>query len=278
MNPDFNRLAEECREIRNVVIDICHGAGSGHCGGSLSSVEIIWTLYSCFLNIRADEPQWPARDRFILSKGHAAPALYTALSRKGFFGPDTLKTLRKTGTILQGHPDMNKTPGVDISAGSLGMGISVGAGMALARRLSKLDYRIYVLVGDGELQEGQNWEGFMSARKFGLSRLVILVDNNGVQLDGRTEEIMPMLSIAGKIKEFGLGVRECDGHDCRDIFEAIRWARDAEDKPRVIIANTVKGKGISFMEGDYAWHGKPLSDEDYQKASLELQSSEEEES
>ena len=270
MNPDFKQMAAECAEIRNTIIDICHGAGSGHCGGSLSSVEIMWTLYSCFLKVKPGNPEWDARDRFILSKGHAAPSLYTVLSRKGFFDAEKLKTLRRTGTMLQGHPDMNKTPGVDMSTGSLGMGISVGVGMALAARLSKLDYRAYVLVGDGELQEGQNWEGLMSARKFELSKLIIIVDNNGVQLDGTTEEIMPMLDIAGKIEQFGFDVQKCNGHNCEDIYHALQWAQNALDRPRAIIADTVKGKGISFMEGDHAWHGKPLSDEDYHNAVEEL--------
>jgi len=268
--PDFEKLAADCLRLRNEIIDAIHGAGSGHSGGSLSCVEILWTLYSEILDVRPDEPDWPERDRFVLSKGHAAPALYTVLAEKGFIGMDALATLRRTGSLLQGHPDMRKVPGIEMSTGSLGMGISVGVGMALAGRLSRRNYRVFVLVGDGELQEGQNWEGMMAANKFKLANLAVVVDNNGVQLDGPTDEIMPMLDIAEKMRAFGLETRPCNGHDCRDVYHALRWAAEGGAGPRAVVADTVKGKGVSFMEGRSAWHGKPISDEDYAVARQDL--------
>jgi transketolase len=266
MKPDFNTMTTECRELRRAVIDAAYGARSGHCGGSLSAAEILWTLYSSVLSVHPSDPHWPDRDRFVLSKGHAAPILYAALARKGFFPAETLKTLRRTGSMLQGHPDMRKTPGVEMSSGSLGMGISVGVGMALAARLSKRDYRTCVLVGDGELQEGQNWEGIATAVKYKLASLAIVADVNGVQLDGTTEQIMPMGDIAAKFRAFGLEVSECDGHDCSAVYSALAWAREATGGPRAIVAHTVKGKGVSFMENQSAWHGKPLSEAEYGEA------------
>ena len=268
--PDFERMKADCLRLRNEIVDAIHNAGSGHTGGSLSCVEILWTLYTEVLNWQPAEPDWPARDRFVLSKGHAAPALYTVLAEKGVIPMDELATLRRAGSRLQGHPDMRKMPSVEISSGSLGMGISVGIGMALAARLRGLDYRAYVLVGDGELQEGQNWEAMMAAAKFRLANLIVIVDHNGVQLDGPTDEIMPMLDIGTKIRAFGLETTDCDGHDCRGIYDALLWAGQADGAPRAIVARTVKGKGVSFMEGQSAWHGKPISDEDYEIAKAEL--------
>jgi transketolase len=269
--PDFEALKRDCLGIRNQVVDIIYHAGSGHSGGSLSSVEILWTLYSEVLNVRPDDPHWPDRDRFVLSKGHAAPALYVILAREGFFPPEELASLRRAGSMLQGHPDMRKTPGVEVSTGSLGMGISVGVGMALAARLGGKRYGVYVLVGDGELQEGQNWEAMMAAAKYRLANLVIIVDRNRVQLDGPTEEIMPLGHVADKMRSFGLEVTECDGHDCRALYDALRWAAEARDGPRAIVAHTVKGKGVSFMEGESAWHGRRIGDEDYAAAKRELE-------
>ncbi len=223
------------------------------------------------MRIRPDQPDWPDRDRFVLSKGHAAPALYAVLADCGYFPPETLNTLRSAGSALQGHPDMTKTRGVEMSTGSLGMGISVGVGMALGMRLDGRTSRIYVLVGDGELQEGQNWEALLSAAKFKLSNLTVIIDCNGVQLDGPTDVVMPMGSIPDKIAQFGLQVRCCNGHDCEDLSQALRWAADATDGPRAVVAYTVKGKGVSFMEGQAAWHGKPISSEDYCTAMSELE-------
>ncbi len=263
-------MAEQCRHLRNRIVDMAHAAGSGHCGGSLSCVEILWTLYGQVLRVRPSEPLWPDRDRFILSKGHAAPALYAVLAQRGFFDPAMLATLRKTGSMLQGHPDMRKTPGIDMSAGSLGMGISAGVGMALAARLAGKDFRVYVLVGDGELQEGQNWEAMTAASKYGLDNLVVIVDLNGVQLDGPVEQVMPMGDIPGKLAQFGLDVRGCDGHDCAELSAALGWAQQLTGRPKAIVARTVKGKGVSFMEGQSAWHGKPLAAEGYRLAKAEL--------
>jgi transketolase len=263
-------MAQECLWLRNAVVDMAYQAGSGHCGGSLSAVEILWTLYSRVLRVRPDEPRWPSRDRFILSKGHAAPALYAVLAKMGFFDPALLGSLRQAGSILQGHPDMNKTPGVDMSTGSLGMGISAGVGMALGARLAKGDFRVYVLVGDGELQEGQNWEAMMAAARFELDNLIIIVDRNGVQLDGNVEQIMPLGDLAGKLEHFGLKTCCCDGHRCGELLKAFSWAQALTGRPKAVIANTVKGKGISFMEGKNAWHGKPVLDEDYRLAKQQL--------
>jgi transketolase len=263
-------MAADCRRIRNRIIDAIYRAGSGHSGGSLSCVEILWTLYSGVLCVRPEEPDWPDRDRFVLSKGHAAPALYAVLAEKGFFSTEELNVLRCAGSSLQGHPDMRKVPGVEMSTGSLGMGISVGVGMALAARLAGRPSRICVLVGDGELQEGQNWEALMAARKFGLGNLSVIVDRNGVQLDGPTDEIMPLLDIGAKIRSFGWEVSSCNGHDCARLREALMWARDATELPRAVVAETVKGRGVSFMEGRSAWHGKTISPDDYAAAKAEL--------
>jgi transketolase len=268
--PDFVAMKADCLRVRNRIIDAIYHAGSGHSGGSLSCVEMLWTLYTEVMNVRPSEPHWPDRDRLVLSKGHAAPALYTILAEKGFFGVDMLSTLRKAGSPLQGHPDMRKVPGVDMSSGSLGMGISAGIGMALAARLGHRAYRVYVVVGDGELQEGQNWEALMAAHKYRLANLTVIVDRNGVQLDGPTDVIMPMLDIGAKVRTFGWEVAECDGHDCESVLQALTWARRADGQPRAIVASTVKGKGVSFMEGESAWHGKPIEPEHYATAKREL--------
>ncbi|HOF18761.1 MAG TPA: transketolase [Phycisphaerae bacterium] len=267
---DYQSMRRDCLRIRNRIVDAIHRAGSGHSGGSLSCVEILWTLYSAVLRHRPREPRWADRDRFLLSKGHAAPALYAVLAEKGFFDPGELATLRQAGSRLQGHPDMTKVPGVEMSTGSLGMGISAGVGMALGARLAGKDSRVYVLVGDGELDEGQNWEAMMSAAKFALDNLTVVVDRNGVQLDGTVDEVMPLGDLAGKLARFGLAVHECDGHDCRSIHEALLHAAGERGRPQAVVARTVKGKGVSFMEGQSAWHGKPISDEDYRIAKREL--------
>jgi transketolase len=268
---DFDAMKIQCNDLRKRIVEIIHHAGSGHSGGSLSAVEILWTLYSRVLNVRPQEPNWPDRDRFILSKGHAAPCLYTVLAECGFFPQEELVTLRQAGSRLQGHPDMRKLPGVDMSAGSLGMGISAGIGMALAGKLSASGYHVYVLVGDGELQEGQNWEAFLAAHKFALDNLTVIVDRNGVQLDGRTEDIMPMGDLAEKIAVFGWQVSVCDGHDCASILTSVEQARKVTSRPTAIVANTIKGKGVSFMEGQSAWHGAPISIEHYETAQRDLE-------
>jgi transketolase len=267
---DDAKLVGECLRLRHRILDMIHAAGSGHCGGSLSSVEILWTLYSRVLRVRPDDPHWEDRDRLILSKGHAAPALYAVLAERGFFDPAELGTLRRAGSMLQGHPDMRKTPGVEMSTGSLGMGISAGVGMALGARLAGKGFRVFVLVGDGELQEGQNWEGLAAAAKYRLDNLVVIVDRNGVQLDGLVDQIMPLLDLAAKLREFGWQVESCDGHDCGQLLHAFGSLAEAGGRPKAIIAKTVKGKGVSFMEGRSEWHGKPLLAEDYRRAKAEL--------
>ena len=257
---------DDCRRLRGTIIDMIHTAGSGHSGGSLSCVEILWTLYNGILRYRPDDPSWDERDRFVLSKGHAAPALYAVLASMGFLRATDLSTLRQTGSALQGHPDMRKVPGVEMSAGSLGMGISVGVGMALAGRLAGKDYQVYVLVGDGELDEGQNWEAMMAAAKFRLGNLTMIVDRNGVQLDGPVDAIMPLGDLSAKLRAFGLCVLECDGHDLDALGKTLAEAGRHGPRPTAVIAHTVKGKGVPFMEGQSAWHGKPIDDEAYRRA------------
>ena len=265
-----NDLQKTAQELRLTILEMNHKAGSGHTGGSFSCAEILTVLYEQFMNVNPENPKWEKRDKFILSKGHAAPALYATLSRKGFFDKKELGTLRQTGSILQGHPCMKKCPGVDISMGSLGLGTSVGVGMALTARTKNETWRTYVVCGDGELDEGQNWEAFASIAKWNLSNLTIIIDKNNVQLDGTKEEIMPMQDLRKKIESFGLKTLECDGHNCEDLQKTINVANEDKDAV-VIIANTVKGKGVSFMEGQSAWHGKPINDEDYANAKKELE-------
>ncbi len=264
---DLKKIAQQSRFE---VVNMAYCAGSGHCGGSLSCAELLTVLYECYLNVRSEQPDWDERDRFILSKGHAAPMLYATLARKGFFDHSLLKTLRQLDSPLQGHPCMFKLPGVDMSTGSLGLGISVGIGMALASRLQKKTNRIFVLCGDGELQEGQNWEALMAVHKWQLNNLLMIVDRNTVQLDGTNEEVMPMGSLRAKLESFEMHTEECDGHDIASIINAVDTALEC-NKPTVIIANTVKGKGVSFMEGQAKWHGQPLNEDEYRQAVSEIQ-------
>lgn len=266
-----DELKEISRQLRLDVIEMLYKAQSGHPGGSLSAVEIIAALYFEGMNIDPQNPKKQDRDRFILSKGHGAPILYAALAKRGYFDKEELSNLRQIGSILQGHPDMKKTPGVDISTGSLGQGLSIGCGMALGSKLDGIDNRIYVLLGDGELNEGQVWEAVMSAAKFRLNNLIAIVDHNGVQLDGTTEEIMPTGYLADKWKAFGWSVQEIDGHNIKDIISALGMAHAGQNRPSVIIAKTIKGKGVSFMENDYRWHGKVINLEDYNIACSELE-------
>jgi transketolase len=263
-------LTKAAQELRKTVVDMIHAAGSGHSGGSLSCAEILTVLYDEVLQVRPQEPRWPGRDRFVLSKGHAAPALYAILARKGFFEPRLLGTLRKLGSRLQGHPCMLNLPGIEMSTGLLGMGISVGVGMALAARLRRERYRIFVLCGDGEMQEGQNWEALMSAAKWNLDNLTVIIDRNHVQLDGPEQQIMPMGSLGDKIAAFGLHPLVCNGHDTAQLLDAFHQAAE-QTKPCAIIAETVKGKGVSFMEGQSAWHGKPIGKDEYAQAIRELE-------
>lgn len=256
--------------VRRDIIRMIYLAQSGHPGGALSAADILTVLYFSVLKLDPSNPQWPERDRLILSKGHACPAWYACLAERGFFSMSHLETLRKFGSILQGHPDFRKTPGVDMTTGSLGQGLSIGLGMALESRLSDKDFYVYVILGDGELDEGQVWEASLAASKFGLSRLQVIVDRNGLQLDGPTEKVMPLGDIAEKFSAFGFRVLAVDGHDIGEILKALEEGRHESGKPVCIIARTVKGKGVSFMENDPGWHGRPPDKDQYERAMEEL--------
>ncbi len=251
-------------------MDMLHGAQSGHPGGSLSVCEILTSLYFEKAEIDPKNPKDPNRDRIILSKGHAAPMLYIELAEKGFFPKDELKTLRCLDTRMQGHPSSKNTPGVDLTAGPLGMGLSAGVGMSVALKLKGSPATVYVVMGDGEINEGTIWEACMSAYKYKTDNMIAILDRNNVQLDGTSDEIMPLGDVAAKFEAFGFETIKCNGHDIADICGAIDKAKAVKGKPVIIIADTVKGKGVSFMEGKNAWHGKPLGDEDYAKAVKEL--------
>jgi transketolase len=273
MNLEIDRvnfLEEKCRQFRVDLIKLLYKIQTGHPGGSLSAVEILTTLYFEKLNINAEDPKSPGRDIFILGKGHAAPIYYRILAEKGFFPKEELSTLRQLNSRLQGHPCAIKTPGVELSTGPLGLGLSAAVGAAaVVKQDNKASYT-YVLMGDGELQEGIVWEAAMAASKFKLDNLIAIVDNNGVQLDGTVEEIMPLGSLKDKWSSFGWQVIETDGHDINAFSQAVDNAKELKGKPIVILAKTVKGKGISFMEGKNTWHGKPISSEEYANALKEL--------
>lgn len=251
----MNNLTEVTKEMRIDILEMITAAGSGHPGGSLSACDIIATLYFEKMNIDPVRPNWKDRDRFVLSKGHAAPALYAALAQKGYIPKSDLLTLRKIDSYLQGHPEMKYTNGVDISTGSLGQGLSIANGMALAAKLDQKNYYVYVLLGDGEIQEGQIWEAAMSSSHYRLNNVIALLDYNGLQIDGSNEEIMSLTPIDQKFKSFGWKVIEIDGHDTSQISQAIDEAKQQMEKPTIIIANTIKGKGVSFMEHKGSWHG-----------------------
>ena len=250
------------RELRVDIIRMLEAAGSGHPGGSLSVIDLLTVLYYEFLRHRPAGPNWPDRDRVILSKGHACPALYAVMARRGYFSPEKLVSLRKLGSPLQGHPDRLRLPGVELSTGSLGQGLSVAVGMALAAKLDKKDFRTWCFLGDGEMQEGQNWEAVMSAPKFRLDNLVAVVDHNNGQIDGSVNEIMDLEPLADKFKAFNWNTLAMDGHDLDAIRAAFEAAGKAAGRPTAIIAKTVKGKGVSFMENVIGWHGvAPTKDE-----------------
>ena len=259
-----------CNKFRKQLIEQLHAIQTGHPGGSLSATEIITTLYFHTMNVSAENVDCPNRDRFILSKGHAAPMLYLALAEKGYFPKEEIKNLRQIDSILQGHPCCSSTPGIELSTGPLGLGLSAGIGMAIGERLSGRDSMVYVLLGDGEIQEGIVWEGVMSAAKFKVDNCIAILDNNGVQLDGKIDEIMPLGDISEKWRAFGWNVIEVDGHDVEAIANALEEAKNTKGKPTLINAKTIKGKGISFMEGENIWHGKPISDGEYKQAMAEL--------
>lgn len=264
----MNNLNEITKQMRIDIIESIASAGSGHPGGSLSACDIMATLYFEKMNIDPANPKWEDRDRFVLSKGHVAPALYAALAEKGYFDRECLKTLRKNDSFLQGHPDMKNTPGVDISTGSLGQGLSVANGMALAGKLDNKDYYVYVMLGDGEIQEGQVWEAAMTSSHYQLDHVIAFLDFNGLQIDGTNEEVMNIKPVDEKFKSFGWDVQVIDGHNCDEIAAAIDNAKACTGKPSMIICNTVKGKGVSFMENVGGWHGTAPNAEQA-KAALE---------
>ncbi|MBM4067089.1 MAG: transketolase [Planctomycetes bacterium] len=267
---DVKSLEERARVIRRHVVRMLAKAGSGHPGSSLSTVDLLVALFYNKLRHNPQQPAWPDRDRFVLSKGHACPALYAVLAENGYFGVDKLDTLRQFGSILQGHPSMKITPGIEISGGSLGQGLSVGLGIALAGKLDKKDYRTYVMLGDGELAEGQVWEAAMAASHYKADNLCAIIDQNGLQIDGFIHEIMSSYPIPDKWRGFGWHVLEISGHDYEAILSAYDEAEKIKGKPTVIVAKTIKGKGISFMENQVDWHGKAPSKEEAERALAEL--------
>ena len=267
---DHKGLNEITCSIRKDIVSMIHGAKSGHPGGSLSAVEILTALYFDEMNIDPTNPKMEDRDRFVLSKGHAAPVLYATLAQKGYFDKEELKGLRKMGRMLQGHPDMKGTPGVEMSTGSLGQGFSVACGMAMASKLDNAPWRVYALLGDGECQEGIVWEAAMSAAHYKLDNMTVFLDYNGLQIDGNTDDVMSLGSIVDKFKAFGWNVIEIDGHDFDQIFAALDMAKSTVGQPTMIVAKTIKGKGVSFMENQAGWHGNAPSDEHLRIALEEL--------
>ena len=264
-------LEKMANEIRKDIVTAVHSAKSGHPGGSLSSADIFTYLYFEEMNVDPANPKWEDRDRFVLSKGHVAPGLYSTLAEKGYFPKEDLKTLRHTGSYLQGHPDMKHIPGIDMSSGSLGQGVSVAVGMAAAGKYDKKDYRVYTLTGDGEIQEGQIWEAAMWAGHRKLDNLVVIVDNNNLQIDGSVEDVCSPYPIDKKFEAFNFHVINIDGNDFDQIDAAFKEAKATKGMPTAIIAHTVKGKGVSFMENNVGWHGKAPNDEEYAIAMEELE-------
>lgn len=272
-----NRKIEELKEIsknvRKGIIEAVYSGKSGHPGGSLSIADIMTVLYFDELNVNPDNTKDENRDRLVLSKGHCAPALYSCLANRGFFDVQELKTLRNIESRLQGHPDMKKIPGVDMTTGSLGQGLSAANGMAIAGKIDNKNYRVYCILGDGEIEEGQIWEAAMASSKYKLDNLCVIVDNNNLQIDGTIEEVMSSYPIDQKFKSFGFEIINIDGHDIDEILKAFEVAKNVKGKPTCIIAKTVKGKGISFMENQVGWHGKAPNEEQYIKAMEELDNS-----
>ena len=266
----LQELEALCAQMRTELVELLHSIQTGHPGGSLSCTEIVTLLYQEKMNIDPKDPSAPGRDRFVMSKGHACPMLYLNMAHRGFFPIEELKTLRQIGSRLQGHPCAHKLPGIEVSTGPLGLGLSAAVGIDLAGRLQGLDYTTYVLLGDGEIQEGGIWEAAMSAVKFKADHLVAILDHNHVQLDGTNDEIMPMGDLKAKWEAFGWKVYTCSGHDLAALSDAMDAARAYTGGPAIIIAETVKGKGVSFMEGKSGWHGKAIGDADFENAMAEL--------
>ncbi|WP_459907793.1 transketolase [Desulfotomaculum defluvii] len=270
MEEKIQDLQQRAKAIRRHIVTMLGEAGSGHPGGSLSAADIVTVLYFDTMNLDPEKPDMPERDRFVLSKGHAAPVLYAALAEKGFFPQEELKTLRKLGSRLQGHPDMKKLPGVEMSTGSLGQGLSASIGMALGLRLDGGQQRVYALLGDGEVQEGQIWEAAMAAGHFKLDNLTAFLDYNNLQIDGPVDVVMDVAPLNQKWQSFGWHVIEINGHDLTQILKAIAEAKATKGKPTMIIAKTIKGKGVSFMENQVGWHGNAPKPEQVEQALQEL--------
>jgi len=271
-NISINELKEIAIELRKTTLSMIYTAQSGHPGGSLSAADLMTALYFKEMNVKPEDPAWPDRDRFVLSKGHVCPIQYSALAHKGFFPYEEIYTLRKYGSILQGHPDMKKTPGIDISTGSLGQGLSGGVGMALAAKMDKNAYKTFVMVGDGECQEGQIWEAAQTAVKYHLDNLVVFVDNNRLQCDGVCDDIMPTMDLEKKFEAFGFDTIRIDGHIMEDIVDALDKIRDEKNgKPKCIVLDTIKGRGVSYMEDVVGWHGKAPNKEQYEEAIKEIE-------
>lgn len=267
---NVSELKKIANDVRIGIIEEVYNAQSGHPGGSLSIADILTVLYFNEMNVNEKKPDMKNRDRLVLSKGHASPALYSVLANRGFFNKDELKTFRKIDSNLQGHPDKNKVKGVDMTTGSLGQGLSAANGMALAGKLDKLNYRVYCILGDGELEEGQVWEAAMTSHHYKLDNLCVIVDNNNLQIDGKLEEVMNIYPIEDKFKSFGFETFQIDGHNITQIIEAFGKAKKVKDRPTAIIAKTVKGKGVSYMENQAGWHGKAPNEDEYKRAINEL--------
>ena len=267
----LENLKEKSRKIRKNIIEMIYSASSGHPGGSLSVTDILTTLYFKEMNVDINNPKNENRDRLVLSKGHCSPALYSCLAQRGYFETKELQTFRNIESKLQGHPDMNKVDGVDMTSGSLGQGLSVANGMAIAGKLDKKQYRVYAILGDGEIEEGQIWEAAMASSKYKLDNLCVIVDNNNLQIDGTIEEVMNSKPIDEKFQKFGFETITIDGHNISEIMEAFNKAKEIKGKPACIIAKTIKGKGVSFMENQVGWHGKAPNDEQFKQAIQELE-------
>lgn len=267
----IQELQKIARKMRFHIVDMVYKAQSGHCGGSLSATDIVTALYFEIMNIDPSNPKWPLRDRFVLSKGHACPVQYAALAMRGFFPIEELDTLRKLHSRLQGHPVAGKLPGIEVTSGSLGVGFCEAVGLGLEARLEKSNWHVWALLGDGELNEGAIWEAAQAASKFSLDNLTAIVDRNGLQNDGFCDDVMPMDSIPEKFRAFGWETIEINGHDMAQVLKALKKAKSVHSKPCCIIAKTIKGKGVSFMENKRDWHGKTPNDEQYRQAVRELQ-------
>ena len=271
-NIGTEELKQQAKELRKTALTMIYEAQSGHPGGAFSAADLVTALYFREMNLDPNNPKWEDRDRFVLSKGHVCPIQYAALGTLGFFPEKELHTLRKEGSILQGHPDMKRCPGIDISNGRLGQGLSCAVGMVIAGKMNHKDYRVFAMIGDGESDEGQIWEAVMCANRYQLNNLIVILDNNGLQLDGTTDEIMPLLDMSQKLKDFGYEVYEINGHDMDEILCTLDEIRAGKtNKPKFINAHTLKGKGVSFMENQLGWHGAAPNEQQYAQAMEELE-------